>query len=257
MNRLGRNQGRYHGETIEIDRVQSEAHRLALLKGWKSQTFLELPGITLRGYHRTFSENARNFYFSTGIHGDEPSGPLAILQLLESDEWPEANLWLVPCLNPSGFRLNSRQNAQGIDLNRDYRHLRSREVRAHVEWLKTLPSLHTNIILHEDWEANGFYIYEINWENLPSLAEPIINSMRGHFPIEHAELVDNWPHKDGIIRPHIKPEDRPEWAEALYLIAEKSHRGYTFEAPSDFPLDFRLKAHVFAMRRAFQLLREI
>ena len=257
MQRLGRNLGRYQGETIEIERVQSEAHRLALESGWECETFLDVPGITLRGYRRLTAGATKNFYFSTGIHGDEPSGPLAMLQLIEADEWPEANLWMMPCLNPTGFKLNSRSNANGIDLNRDYRHFRSREVQAHVAWLKTLPWLDMSIILHEDWEANGFYIYETNPRNLPSLAEPIIASMRGHFPIEHAELVDNWPHKDGVIRPRIKPEDRPEWAEPLWLIVNKAECSYTFEAPSDFPLDFRVKAQVYAMREAFKLLRQL
>ncbi len=257
MRRLGKNAGRYLGETIEIERVQAEAHRLAFANGWECDTFLTEPAMTLRGYRRAKPGATRNFYFSTGIHGDEPSGPLAVLQLLEANEWPEANLWLVPCLNPTGFKLNSRFNADGIDLNRDYRHFRSREVQTHLEWLKTLPRLDTCIVLHEDWEANGFYIYEVNPHNLPSLAEPIIVSMRDHFPIEDADLVDNWPHKGGIIRPHFKPEDRPEWAESLWLIVNKAQRSYTFEAPSDFPLDFRVKAHLHAVRHAFKLLREL
>jgi protein MpaA len=254
MQRLGKNAGRYLGETIEIERVQSETHRLALANGWQCDTFLDEPGITLRGYRRPKPGATKNFYFSTGIHGDEPSGPLAMLQLVELNHWPEANLWLIPCLNPTGFKLNSRFNADGIDLNRDYRHFRSREVKAHVAWLETLPRIDTCLVLHEDWEANGYYIYETNPHNLPSLAEPIIVSMRGRFPIEHAEKVDNWPHKDGVIRPHIKPEDRPEWAEALWLVVNKAQRSYTMEAPSDFPLDFRVKAHHHAVRQAFELL---
>jgi hypothetical protein len=257
MQRLGKNLGRYHGETIDIDQVQAEGHRLALKNGWQSQTFLEIRGITLRAYHRQSAapDLSRNFYFSTGIHGDEPSGPLAMLELLAENQWPDASLWLVPCLNPTGFRHNTRENADSIDLNRDYRHFRSREVRAHIQFLQTLPPLHASIILHEDWEANGFYIYEVNPFGENSLAEPVIAALRPQFPIEHADFVDTWPHKDGIIRPQFAPEERPEWAESLYLIAtQKTRQSYTFEAPSDFPLSFRVKAHHAAMRRAFELL---
>ena len=257
MQRLGKNIGRYQGETIDIDRFQQEAHDLALSHGWSCDTFLDLPGTVLRGYRRAGPDAARNYYFSTGIHGDEPSGPLAMLELLSRNQWPEGNLWMVPCLNPTGFRLNTRLNADGIDLNRDYRHFRSREVQAHLAWLQQLPKLNTCLVMHEDWEANGFYVYEVNPGKLPSLAEPIIASLRPEFPIEHAEFVDNWPHKDGIIRPLIKPQDRPEWAESLWLVVNKALRSYTFEAPSDFPLSFRVKAHVHAMCRAFDLLREL
>lgn len=262
MQRLGKNIGRYFGETINIDQVQEEAHQLALSTGFTSETFLDRPGKTLRAYFRaaknlgshTHSPGARNFYFSTGIHGDEPSGPIAMLELLKLNAWPNGNIWLVPCLNPSGFRLNSRFNDAGIDLNRDYRSGRSEEVRAHLEWLKRQPPFWTSIILHEDWEANGFYIYEVNPNALPSIAEPIIASLRPNFPIEHADQVDTWPHKDGIIRPPFTPEERPEWAEALWLIANKTLQSCTFEAPSDFPLQFRVSAQVAAMRRAFELL---
>ncbi len=72
-------------------------------------------------------------YISTGIHGDEPAGPLAALRLIQENHWPEnAEIFLLPCLNPIGFTLNRRENANGIDLNRDYRNPKSAEVlRAH------------------------------------------------------------------------------------------------------------------------------
>ena len=257
MQRLGKNLGRYNGETIAIEQLQEDAHQSALAAGWTSETFLDAPGKKLRGYHRPSPGSEFNLYFSTGIHGDEPSGPLAILQLLREDQWPKANLWLVPCLNPSGFRLNTRENDEGIDLNRDYRRFRSVEVRAHVQWLDRQPNFLSSIILHEDWEANGFYIYESNPENRPTLAAPIIETLRPEFPIEHAEKVDNWPHKDGIIRPGINPADRPEWAESIYLLVNKTRQTYTFEAPSDFPLEFRVKGHLRAMRSSFELLTEV
>ncbi len=98
-------------------------------------------------------------YISTGIHGDEPAGPLAALQLLQEDCWPkDAALWMCPCLNPTGFPLNRRENAQGIDLNRDYRHLETAEVQAHTSWLQRQPAFDLTLCLHEDWESRGFYI---------------------------------------------------------------------------------------------------
>jgi murein peptide amidase A len=257
IQRLGKNHGRYHGETIDIDRVCQEAHRLALARGWLCDTFLDAGELTLRAYRRPISDSAKNLYLSTGIHGDEPSGPLAVLRLLEQDQWPDANLWLVPCLNPAGFRRNTRENASGIDLNRDYRHLHATEVSVHVAWLNAQPRFDLALVLHEDWEANGFYVYEVNPLNLPSLAEPIVESVRGVCPIETADLVDNWPIKSGIIRPALDPKDRPQWAESLYLIVHKTTRSYTLETPSDFPLALRVETHLRAIRRALELFREI
>jgi protein MpaA len=52
------------------------------------------------------------------IHGNEPAG-IAIVRALERSH-PHADLWLVPTLNPDGLARGTRQNAHGIDLNRNF-----------------------------------------------------------------------------------------------------------------------------------------
>jgi protein MpaA len=52
------------------------------------------------------------------IHGDEPAG-IAIVRALEHAH-PKADLWLVPALNPDGLAAGTRQNANGVDLNRNF-----------------------------------------------------------------------------------------------------------------------------------------
>ena len=239
-------------QMIYIDSVLGEVHQSALQHGWHSETFLKDEDYELRAYHRRTVGAKTNLYLSTGIHGDEPSGPLALLQLLKENDWPEANLWLVPCVNPTGFRANTRENAHGIDLNRDYRHQNSAEVRAHVEWLKRQPAFQLTLVLHEDWESNGFYVYELNPRNKRSLAADIIESVRQICPIESAELVDNWECRAGIITPNVDPMERPQWAESLWLIVNHTEQSYTLETPSDFALDLRVKAHLTAVRGALQ-----
>jgi hypothetical protein len=82
----------------------------------------------------------------------------------------------VPASIRPAFPLNRRENAAGIDLNRDYRHLQSPEVRAHVDWLQRQPRFDVALCLHEDWESNGFYVYELNPDNRPSFAEKILEA---------------------------------------------------------------------------------
>jgi hypothetical protein len=203
----------------------------------------------LRAYHRRTAASRKRLYLSTGIHGDEPSGPLAVLQLLQENRWPEdVDLWLCPCLNPTGFLLNTRENFQGIDLNRDYRHLQTSEIRSHAKWLGEQPAFDLSLILHEDWEAHGFYLYELNPDQQPSFAQAIIEAVAPILPIESAELVDNWPAQKGVIRPNVPPQDRPQWAEAIFLISHKTRMSYTLETPSDYPLLLRVQAHVAAVR---------
>jgi protein MpaA len=52
------------------------------------------------------------------IHGNEPAG-IAIVRALERTH-PKADLWLVPVLNPDGLAAGTRQNAHGVDLNRNF-----------------------------------------------------------------------------------------------------------------------------------------
>jgi len=54
------------------------------------------------------------------IHGDEQAG-LAVMDLLDTMELsPKIDLWLVRSMNPDGQAANTRQNASGVDLNRNF-----------------------------------------------------------------------------------------------------------------------------------------
>src|SRR5262245_40393427 len=163
VKRLGRNSGGYHGERIEIDRVVEDIARIAATGAWESDAFLESESIRLLALKRSLGLERPRVYLSAGIHGDEPAGPSAVRRLFEEEAWPSGvDLWLCPCLNPSGFRLNRRENAEGLDLNRQYLHVRARETRAHIAWLERQPRFDLAICLHEDWESQGFYLYELN-----------------------------------------------------------------------------------------------
>ena len=244
MQRLGKNIGKYGGESIDIQAVLTQVKAAAERHGWTREDFLDAPKMfALRRKANTATSTHFRLYISTGIHGDEPAGPLAVLQLLQEHRWPaHVSLWLCPCLNPTGFPRNTRENAKGIDLNRDYRHLQSEEVQAHIRWLGQQPAFDLALCLHEDWEANGFYVYEVNPSGLKSFASKMIVRVAEVCPVDLSSEIEGWPAEKGVIRPAIKPEDRPHWPEALYLIKHKSKLGYTLEAPSDFSLATRVAA---------------
>ncbi len=250
---LGKNHGGYHGETIDIRAVLRDVETAAQQHGWTSETFHDTGEFKLFALHRTCRDEAkrRRIYISTGIHGDEPAGPLAALRLLRENQWPpNAEFWFCPCLNPMGFVLNRRENDKGKDLNRDYRHLETTEVRAHIAWLERQPQFDFCLCLHEDWESHGFYVYELNPENRPSLAEAIIARIAETCPIDRSEIIEGRPAQNGIIRPNLDPATRPQWAEAFYLIVNKTRLSYTLEAPSDFPLTTRVNSLVAGVNTA-------
>jgi murein peptide amidase A len=253
MKPLGKNHGGYRGETIRIARTLSDISNAAARHGWSTETIAQAGGFDLFALRRKPAESAaaRRIYISAGIHGDEPAGPLAMLRLLEQDDWPaNAELILCPCLNPAGFADNRRENPGGIDLNRDYLRPQSAEVRAHVAWLEARPRFDLCLCLHEDWEARGFYVYELNPDSRPSLAECIVAAASRFCPVDESEIIEGRAARGGIIRPALDPLQRPQWPEAFWLLQNKTRLSYTMEAPSDFELSVRVDALVAAVNAA-------
>jgi len=265
MQRLGKNVGRYLGDTIDIQQTLRDIETAARQHGWNSETFFEsgelrlfaLTRPALRSPSSTLNSqlSTPRIYLSAGIHGDEHAGPTAALRLLQENQWPEnVDLWFCPCLNPAGFAANTRENSRGIDLNREYLNPVSEEIKAHIAWLERQPKFDLCLLLHEDWESHGFYLYEQNPDARPSLAEPMIEAISKVCPIDPNEVIEDRPAKNGIIRPSIDPRTRPQWPEAFYLINSKTRLSYTLEAPSDYPLSTRVDALVAAIRTALDLI---
>lgn len=260
MQRLGKNQGGYHGEAIDVAKVLHEIESAAARHDWSAEVFHQTANCKWLALLRSASQrtpHASRIYISTGIHGDEPAGPLAALRLLQDNRWPaSAEVTLVPCLNPVGFTRNKRENGQGMDLNRDYLHPRSDEIKAHVTWLEKQPGFDLCLCLHEDWESQGFYVYELNPDRKPTLAEAIIAGVEKVCPIDRSEIIEGREASGGVIRPNLDPRTRPDWPEAFWLITHRTRLSYTLEAPSDFSLAMRVDALVAGVNAALGKLRD-
>jgi len=218
--------------------------------GFRAEPFAEIGGVPLTAYTKRTQGLRPRIYLSSGIHGDEPAAPLALLALMEAGFFDDRATWFVcPLLNPTGFVLRTRENSDGIDLNRDYLDLRTREVSGHVHWLRRQPAFDVVFCLHEDWETQGFYLYELNSSPLPSLADTIIAAAGAHMPIEDAALIDGRESfSPGIIRPDADPLLRETWPEAVYLRARHCQLNYTLETPSIRPGDQRIATLVAAVQ---------
>jgi len=263
IQRLGKNINGYFGERIDIARALGDCLLAAQRHGW---SFEEIPvplKPSLLTFWRTAAPSAgniesghrqKNIYISAGIHGDEPAGPLALRDLLQENHWPsDVSLWVCPCLNPSGFELNQRENAEGLDLNRQYLRPSANETKAHMAWLMCQPSFDLCLCLHEDWESHGFYLYELNPEARPSLARIILTKVAEVCPIDESELIEGRVAQGGLIRPSVDPGSRPQWPEAFFLLKHKTRLSYTLEAPSDFPLSIRVAALVQGVKAALEV----
>ncbi len=235
-----------------IPRFDAAARRA----GFKAQAYGEINGHPLNAYTKRTAGVRPRVYLSTGMHGDEPAPPLVLLRLVESGFLDDRCTWLMcPLLNPTGFALRTRENFNRLDLNRDYKSLAAAEVQAHVAWLHLQPRFDLVICGHEDWEAKGFYLYELNLAQRPSLAPAMIAAAQALGPIESAAIIDGRESAEpGIIRPVSDPLLRDTWPEALYLAYKHSDLNYTIETASAQPLAQRIATQEAVIRAAIQNL---
>lgn len=225
---------------------------LASTRGFSCETLLEREGMEILGCRKESEKaDAPWIYLSSGVHGDEPSGPQALMRLLEEDYFgPELNWLICPVLNPTGLARATRETMDGKDINRDYKKRETPEVRAHLAWLDEQPTASLFISLHEDWESTGVYYYEINdgvdgvtYQEMMKAAEPF-------FPPEPQEIIDEHETRElGWIYHESKPDVEDGWPEAIYLALANCSLSYTIETPSSKGIEARISAHV-AMSKA-------
>ena len=54
------------------------------------------------------------------VHGEEQQGKYLIEKYLKNNTEFKNHMIFIPCLNPDGMLINKRQNANGVDLNRNF-----------------------------------------------------------------------------------------------------------------------------------------
>lgn len=232
---------------VNVDQLLAEFRSTAQTAGFTVNSYGEAFGFPLLVGTRKADGNleaAKDIYLSSGIHGDEPAPPMALIELLNNDALPKAhNIVICPCINPGGLAAGTRENPNGIDLNRDYTDFISDEIRAHRDWIETnVNSLDLAIHLHEDWEAKGFYLYELNFYEHRSRTAAIIAAAEHYLPIETASRIDGHRARGGVIRPPAIPDIPEGLPEAIYLQRRYKLLNYTLETPSELALEKRVAA---------------
>ena len=122
-----------------------------------------------------------------GIHGDEPEGTHALVQLLRMFErQPELAagycLFAYPVCNPTGFEDRTRHSRAGKDLNREFwRGSNEPEVKLLQSEL-VAHSFHGIISLHTDDTSQGFYGFAHGATLTRHLIEPALRAANNSFP---------------------------------------------------------------------------
>ena len=244
---------------IENVKIWCEELRETLIsKGFKAYSIASSSGIAIEGFvKRSASLEAPIVYVSSGVHGDEPAGPLAIERLVANDFFHSDLSWIVcPMLNPSGHMAGTRENAEGIDLNRDYYFLKSTEVQGHVAWLETQEAPSLMLSLHEDWESSGYYFYEINTQgDQPTKARTLMDCLDKTMLREADSTVDGHEVREpGWIYHEAIADEFQCWPEAIFMAKKMGCPvSLTMESPSSSELEKRIVLQMEFVRTAVSI----
>jgi len=246
----------YQGPALDVPRFFVDLPPAAEAAGFAIEKFGEAAGWPLLALKKSATKvDAPTIYLSSGIHGDEPAGPLALLQLLRENYFDDQHHWLIcPVLNPGGLMAKTRHNPGDVDLNRDYREPKAAETRQHLAFLqREFAGRHfaLSILLHEDWETKGFYMYELNRTGQSPIGPAILAAVEPICGIDHSPEIEGMPAQNGLISRTLDDiGERPLWPEAIWLAKNHTDRNVTLEAPSAQDLDRRVAAHCAAVRAA-------
>lgn len=213
---------------------------------WRVSHCQQAGGVTtpsvLCGHRLGRSPDCPRILVSAGIHGDEPAGTLALLEFLEKDGFSDAFEWLVfPALNPYGLLAGTRENGEGRDVNRDFKRCRSTESCFYIEQLQAFDRFDLHLCLHEDWEYDKAYLYELNSGTSPSIAPHLLEVTDRCIGLLDAPLIDGHaPTAPGFIHHEIIPDEPEGWPEAIYLTNRYNLLSYTLETPSQVELARRV-----------------
>ena len=198
--------------------------------------------------------HAPHIYLSAGIHGDEPASTEALLAWAENNKELTRDLQFVifPCLNPWGLVHNKRNDVNDCDINRGYRHNHPPVVKDQLALLGHA-RFDLAINLHEDYDAQGVYLYEPLREK-PHWGERIIEAMSAAIPVDPRRNIDGHKSKGGVIRRRITEDMMPDWPEAIALHFHFSQRTFTLESASEFAIESRVAAHVAGIEAAIRLI---
>jgi murein peptide amidase A len=185
-------------------------------------------------------------YLSAGIHGDEAGSTEGLIAWAEKEGKGLRDLpvLIFPCLNPWGLVNNSRFDHSGLDLNRLFHR---EDIPYFVDWQRAVGDrqFRVALMLHEDYDGQGFYIYEVQKEK-PHWGEGLLDAVRPVLPIESRISVDGRKSRSGLIRRrfNLRWFEKMGYPEAIWLHMHHSARAFTAETPSEFAIEQRALAHV-------------
>ena len=133
--------------------------------------------------------------------------------------------------------------ARGADLNRLF-HLDDHPVINAIKRVVAQRQFALALMLHEDYDAEGYYVYEVKRE-LPFWGEGLLKTVARFIPIDSRAKIDGRSANVGLIRRRFQKSLflKMGYPEAIWLHEFHASRSLTVESPSEFALEQRVRAH--------------
>ncbi|MGI6295583.1 MAG: M14 family metallopeptidase [Armatimonadota bacterium] len=200
------------------------------------------------------SQDKKNAMIDAGIHGDEPAGVEAAIRFVEQNATNDALLercsfTVFACNNPTGWERNTRENVDGIDLNREF-NLRRQAPEARII-SDALQGKCFDLVfeMHEDVDSPGFYMYEIAEDPLMYIGEQVIEAVKSiGCPVNMNECIEGADASNGLIRPQIVRFRKTRLPLAIYAWRTCGGHVITLEPPaSKLSMDERVRVQLMGL----------
>lgn len=189
-----------------------------------------------------------------GIHGDEESGVLAALDLIQNLHRNPApalgyELFIYPVCNPWGFSRNARWLRSGADMNREFWRGSSEIEVLMLEGQLMNLAFDGIIALHTDDTSEGIYGFAKGHQLTRHVLEPALEAASLHLPRNFDRSIDNFQANMGIIEQGYAgilgapPTQKPKPFEIV------------FETPQFAALESQIKAHTTALATMLERFR--
>jgi hypothetical protein len=214
-----------------------------------------LPRLIFRGGNETGEPTVRLAIFA-GLHGDEPAGVHALVDLLralEADPWVGRayRIHIYPLCNPTGYEDGTRHARSGVDLNREFWRGSLEPEVGIIERELLLHKFHGLISLHSDDTSDGLYGFVRGAMLTRHLLKPALAAAEAALPVNQAAMIDGFHAVEGIIHTAYKgiltapPGSTPAPFEII------------LESPHHTPMDLQRRAFVLALTEILRHYRRM
>lgn len=187
---------------------------------------------------------------TTGIHGNEPAGPLAVHRFLRDElsflrKETRTRVDFIPIINSCGLRAETRNGCDGGDLNRDFIATKSDEIKTYKEYCESnlfFTTFDSIVCMHEDDESDGFYLHYNYIHNEP-WGFYLANKMRETHTMNDRQYIDGYPAYNSVIH-HRIAEIGMESFEQSWFARRHCNSVFTPETDLMLPLGVRIEQQI-------------